>query len=162
MESTKHTRNFLLALAVILATFLPLLAVTSTPASAAGCSGRLIEHKAIRGDRTGNLFGYLDVYYNSSTGRNCVRTVSSSRTWGTRKPMFVGLYKCSQTRLGRCSVVARAEDQANYKYGSYQYYAGPRSLYAKSHCIAARGDIVFKGEHGDAFTPNYPGGSHCG
>jgi hypothetical protein len=162
MSPTRRARTALLTVAVAVAAFLPLLGGGSGTAEAAGCSGTLIEHRAIRGDKTGNLFGYLDVYYNGSTGRNCARTVSSSRTWGVRKPMFVGLYKCSQTSPGRCSVVSKAEDGPNYTYGSYQYYAGPVSLYAKGHCIAARGDIIYKGEHGDAFTPNYPGGSHCG
>ena len=156
-----RARTALLTVAAVLAAFMPLLGRTPSTAQAAGCSGTLIEHRAIRGDRTGNLFGYLDVYYDSSTGRNCARAVSSSRTWGVRKPMFVGLYKCSQTNPGRCSVVARAEDRSGQRYGSYQYYAGPVSLHAKGHCIAARGDIIFKGEHGDGLTPNYPGGSHC-
>jgi hypothetical protein len=157
-----RARTALLTVAAVLAAFMPLLGGTPSTAQAAGCSGALIEHRPIRGDRTGNLFGYLDVYYNSSTGRNCARTVSSARTWGVAKPMYVGLYKCSQTRRGGCTVVAKAEDKANFTYGSYAYYAGPRSLYAAGHCIAARGDIQFRGEHGAAFTPNYPGGSHCG
>lgn len=158
---TRRARMVLLTVAAVLAAFMPLLGGAPGTAQAAGCSGTLIEHRAIRGDKTGTLFGYLDVYYDASTGRNCARTVSSSRTWGAAKRMFVGLYKCEQTSPGRCSVVARAEDQPGYTYGWYRYYAGPVSLRAQDHCIAARGDIVFRGEHGDAFTPNYPGGSHC-
>lgn len=162
MQLNTRLRNMLLALVGILAAFMPLLVAGPSPVEAAGCSGSLIEHRAIRGDKTGHLFGYLDVYYNSSTGRNCAKAVSSSRTWGVRKPMYVGLYKCKQTSAGRCSVVAKAEDAPNFTYGYYRYYAGPVSLYARGHCIAARGDIQFKGEHGAAFTPHYPGGSHCG
>ncbi|MFJ2033311.1 hypothetical protein [Streptosporangium sp. NPDC087985] len=123
-----------------------LVAPGASPAQAADCSGSLIEHIAIK------TYGHLDVYYDSATKRNCVKTVSSSSTWGVSKPMAVYLVVCEETKPSS-SCRQRAMD---YDDGQYQYYAGPRSLPAGGRCIYAFGRIYSWEVSTSPIT------SHCG
>jgi hypothetical protein len=88
----------------------------------------------------GNAF----LTYNSSTGYNCVVTVSD--TQGT--PMILD----ARLRLHRTDTVWKYNE---YDRGTYNYYAGPLYLYAKNSCI----------DWGGAAASNYTRvdyGVHCG
>jgi len=107
------------------------------------------------------------VYYNSSSGKNCAKTISSSRTIGKKKPMAVGLYKCKTSIPNRrCVVIADAEDRPSPpadlpRYGSYEEYAGPVRVLARDRCIAAIGSIKWNGKTAYAATPHYNKSSFC-
>jgi hypothetical protein len=125
-------------------------------AQAADCSGSLSAHLAIRDPNTNNLLGSLDLYYSSSTGRNCARTNSSSLTYGKAKTMHVKLYRCAQTApSSRCDVTAQAADGPR----TYSYYAGPVSLYAPNNCIRAEGSVNWGSQAG--YVSTQPAASHC-
>ena len=121
------------ALAALAALTLAITLASTSPAQASGnCPGRLIEHKAL----TSGL-GWLDVYYDAATGRNCARTVSSAATWGVQKWMIVDLVRCTSTKPTQpCG-----DYDDVYDHGSYRFYAGPVSIAARGRCIAAFGFI---------------------
>jgi hypothetical protein len=97
-----------------------LLAVTSAPASAATtCSGSHLGNWSITG-------GYISVYYNSSTGYICAMTY-------TNKPGVSQHIMVSINVTGSSTV---HEDS-----GTYQYYAGPVSVYAANKCIDFDGQV---------------------
>ncbi|MEJ7632471.1 MAG: hypothetical protein WKF28_08175 [Rubrobacteraceae bacterium] len=131
------------------------------------CGGFRIFQKAIGTKYPGKPFGYLRVYYNSSTGKNCAKTISSSRTQGKKKPMFVGIYKCRTSIPNRrCGVVDDAEDRPTPnsglpRYGRYSHYAGPVRVRARDHCIAAIGSIKWNGKKAYAATPHYNKSTFC-
>jgi len=131
------------------------------------CGGFRIFQKAIGAKYPGKPFGYLKVFYSSSTGKNCAKAVSSSRTFGKAKPMAVGLYKCRTSIPNRrCIVIADAEDRPSPpadlpRYGRYEEYAGPVRVEARDRCIAAIGIIKWQGKRGYATTPNYNKSSFC-
>lgn len=80
-------------------------------------------------------FGYVEVYY--SNGYNCARTVSSSNTWGVSKTMSVELWVCSS------SATCRLLSPDDRDHGTYRYYAGPVSAYARDKCIWVVGNIYY-------------------
>jgi hypothetical protein len=81
------------------------------------------------------LFGYVEVYY--SNGYNCARTVSSSNTWGVSKTMSVELWVCAT------SSTCRLLSPDDRDHGTYRYYAGPVSAYARDKCIWVIGNIYY-------------------
>lgn len=114
-------------------------------ASAATCSGTRIAHKPIRASAssTSTVIGYLDVYYNSSNGYNCARTVHAGPAEGVRRNTAVVLYRCIQVNPGNgCTLDHSVNDT-----GNYAYYAGPVSLWAGTHCISVYGDIFWNGAY---------------
>ncbi|MET7333530.1 hypothetical protein [Nonomuraea sp. NPDC005650] len=94
-----------------------LVAATSAPAFAAGCSGTHLDNWSIRG-------GYIAVYYNSSTGRNCAMTFTNSP--GKVQYMMVSI-----------STSGASDRDA----GNFTTYAGPVSVYAKGKCISLQGQV---------------------
>lgn len=136
------------------------LASTSSAQAAGTCPGGLIAHQPL----TAGL-GWLDVYYDGTTGRNCARVVSSAGTWGVPKVMSVELVRCSSTKPSqRCGTYDTSRDR-----GTYKYYAGPVSISARGHCILAYGYVQTSSSSGYAQlgrtsylegTPAY--GVHCG
>lgn len=141
-------------------------AMASSASSAYACSGALIEHIPIKQGGTterlgtGQLLGYLDVYFNSGTGVNCARTNSADWNWGTQKWMMSYIAKCRQTSPSSvCSVIASDED-----YGDFRYFAGDVTVTAPSNCIKAVGGIDMPGYVGYTSTKLTNGGreaSHC-
>ncbi|MGW0807686.1 hypothetical protein [Nonomuraea sp. NPDC002799] len=127
------------------------LAVTAlaTPAEAAagvcGSSYSLVGSYAI--PATGTRVGTLEVYYSSSTGKNCALAVGYGSTYGVKntKAVFIGI-------AGSTTGWTDSDD------GSYEYYAGPVYVYAPGKCITAQG-VIFKGDDHDTRHLN---SAHCG
>ncbi|NBE95807.1 spore-associated protein A [Nonomuraea sp. KC401] len=91
---------------------------TAAPATAAGCSGTHLDNWSITG-------GYIAVYYNSSTGKNCAMTY-------TNKPGTKQYIRVDISASGGGSQTDR---------GSYTTYAGPVSVSAKGKCISFAGQV---------------------
>jgi hypothetical protein len=136
-------------------------------ASAAGCSGSLVEHKPMYGDGGGSysgIIGYLDIYYNSSTGNNCAMTRTAGAGYGHGDEIHVRLWRCTQTNPSttctRDSTIQRDE-------GFYSYYAGPVTVNSPTKCIHAEGfirlDVGYEPGLGwpQAYTQTSPAASHC-
>ncbi|SRR5579884_384239 len=105
--------------------------------AASPCSGSLISTNSITSNRA--EIGELDVYYDSSTGKNCAITQSGNQSWGVRKSMTVFLSICQQAGPGwGCN-------PSVFDSGNYSYYAGPVSLSARGQCIEATGSIQWNG-----------------
>lgn len=121
---------------------------------AAGCSGTRIEHIPVKyGSST---YGYLDVYYNSATGKNCAMTRATGAAYGNASYIDVYLARCTQSSPGStCTVDSSVADP-----GPFHYYAGPVSLSAANRCIFADGFIIYNGKA--AYARTYPAASHCG
>ncbi|MEO3891291.1 hypothetical protein [Nonomuraea sp. B5E05] len=94
-----------------------LVAAASAPASAAVCSGTHLDNWSITG-------GYIAVYYNSSTGRNCAMTYTNNP--GKAQYIMVSI-----------STSGASDRDA----GTYTTYAGPVSVYAKGKCISFQGQV---------------------
>ncbi|MEV8631215.1 hypothetical protein AB0395_06110 [Streptosporangium sp. NPDC051023] len=118
------------AIALIGATAVPL--SISTPANAASCGGSRIEHIAVNSG--GSTYGYLDVYYSSSTGRNCAR-LDRVVNYGTKKGMILQLWAC-QPGSNPCGQLDYESDS-----GQFGQYAGPVSVYGKGRCIQVQGSV---------------------
>lgn len=88
----------------------------------------------------GAKIGELDLYYNSSTGYNCVYLKSGNATWGKAKHMFVGISRCNETKPSNSCTTASSNFQV-VDSGTYKYEAGPVGVYAKGHCIEAEGKM---------------------
>ncbi|MER6945721.1 hypothetical protein ABT294_16980 [Nonomuraea sp. NPDC000554] len=108
----------LLALAGSVALGAGLLVGASSPAMAAGCAGKHLDNWPITG-------GYISVYYDSSTGRNCALTYTNKP--GTSQHIGVWL---SANGGGSTKQV-----------GTFKYYAGPVSVYGKGKCINFSGQV---------------------
>lgn len=122
----------------------------ATAASAQGtgvtshCSGTLIRHEPI------GSYGHLDIYYDSSSGFNCARTVSSSSTWGERKYMEITLAVC---RNSGCTNWGGTDAYFDQDYGQFKYYAGPVTVNGYGKCIRWWAQIK---------TKSLNGYGHCG
>jgi hypothetical protein len=115
------------------------------PSPKGPCPGSLIESIQIREGSainrvgTGQLLGWFNLYYDSATGENCARTVSSSFTSGKFKTMDATIHKCREKSAALdCTVVKTVSDQ-----GRYRFYAGPVKIAARRTCIFAYGYIEF-------------------
>ncbi|RJL29999.1 hypothetical protein [Bailinhaonella thermotolerans] len=91
----------------------------SAPAAAAGpCSGTHLGNWPISG-------GYIAVYWNSSTGKNCAATY-------TNKPgvkQFIGVW------------IDATGGGSDSDTGMFSYYAGPASVYARGKCVSFMGQV---------------------
>jgi hypothetical protein len=96
-----------------------LVGATASPAAAATCSGSHLGNWSITG-------GYISVYYNSSTGYNCAMTYTNKP--GVSQHILVGI-----------SVTNAATSKVDS--GTYKYYAGPVSVYARGKCIDFWGQV---------------------
>jgi hypothetical protein len=96
--------------------------ISSLPADAqstGNCSGSLIDSRSI-----GN--GVVKLFYNSSTGRNCVLTIANNTSKRKRMNAYVG----------RSDGTAFDDDP-----GNFFKYAGPVSVPARGKCIFWGGSI---------------------
>ncbi|MEV6111230.1 hypothetical protein AB0L59_01630 [Streptomyces sp. NPDC052109] len=132
--------------------------ILSAPAASAagyGCSGNQIDSYSVK-TSGGSQYATIYLYYDSSTGKNCAVTVSTSAGgYGSSKPMGAWLYVCTQTSpSGTCSTTTTQGDS-----GNYAYYAGPVSVYAAGHCILVDGSDQWNGVTAYGSSG---GASHCG
>jgi hypothetical protein len=109
-----------------------MLTALAAPASASPCSGSRIDTMSISG-------GYVAVYYNSSTGRNCALTY-------TNDPGHTQYIRITLSAQGGASQTDS---------GYYRYYAGPVSVYARHTCISYTGNVGGGPAEGTTWT-------HCG
>ncbi|MGN9840137.1 hypothetical protein ACTMTI_18635 [Nonomuraea sp. H19] len=113
------------------------LAVTAlaAPAEAAAtvCGSSYTKVGSYAIPQTGTRVGTLEVYYSSSTGKNCALAVGYGSTYGVKntKAVYIGLAGPG---------VPWADDNS----GSFEYYAGPVYVSAPGKCIAVQG-VIFKG-----------------
>lgn len=143
---------FLLIPAVILIAFFSANHFTTQAHAASPCSGSLISTKGITSN--GTAIGELDVYYDSSTGKNCAITQAGGPSWGIKKEMTVSLAICHKTGPSW-----NCDPGVNVDPGNYYYYAGPVSLGARGQCIMAEGGIFWNGVLNATSTgPGFCGG----
>lgn len=110
----------------------------SATSSGGSCVGQLISSSNVvedQGNSVGTVLGYLNVYWDSSTGQNCAVLNSASSDWGQTKWMSVDLYEAGNPY----------NDQSDNNY--YKYYAGPVSVPGAGRCIYADANISLE-------TPN--------
>jgi hypothetical protein len=116
----------LLSLAGSLVVGAGLLVGTAGPAAAAPCSGSHLGNWSISG-------GYIAIYYNSSTGYNCALTYTNNP--GVSQHIMV-------------SIGVSGSSTSYTDSGTYKYYAGPRSVYARGKCIDFSGEVGNRGIEG--------------
>jgi hypothetical protein len=132
--------------------------IAGPAALATACSGTLIESRNLMYGTT--KIGELDVYYNSSTSRNCARMNHAGPTGGKYSNTYVFIAVCYENvGGGNCTSVPGSGDD---DFGSYAYYAGPVTTQASSRgrCIVATGYITYAGYNRWVQISPYPG--HCG
>ncbi len=146
MNSFKTGRWILIIPALLIAMFAMINGSTSAYAAASPqtdtnhCSslGTLVDSISIV--RGGTTLGYLNIYYNSSNGYNCAKTVANDTT--LKKSMGVGIVACKETHESDiCTPVGDSKPYVDTDDGNYYEYAGPVGVSAKGHCIYARGNI---------------------
>ncbi|MFI6604206.1 hypothetical protein ACIBHX_48945 [Nonomuraea sp. NPDC050536] len=123
--------------------------------SGSNCVGTLVEEHDLKAP-SGKVLGYLNLYWDGSTGENCLTVTSSSIDWGIPKRMYADLYECATDIPTKCApvIVQRIDNQPNYRY-----QAGPISVPAAGHCILFVGGVNFGGEV--AYYNGAEVGSHC-
>lgn len=122
----------------------------AAPAQAAyGCSGSLLEAQPIVND-SGTRIGEIQVYWDSSRGRNCASTVHGGSTWGVNLFTLVEVFVCPTSQTSSClqgyDVRTRLGDWVSY-------YVWENSVSSSGRCVYARGWI------GSYYTTTKPG--HC-
>jgi hypothetical protein len=120
------------------------IAFSATPAAAASYNGGCGSGYSVIGSKDvgdGNAF----ITYNSSTGYNCVVTVSD--TPGT------AMYLDARLRIHRTDTVWKSGEM---DAGTFKYYAGPVYVYAKGSCID------YGGSAGNASYIQINYNVHCG
>ncbi|NJP92895.1 serine/threonine protein kinase [Nonomuraea sp. FMUSA5-5] len=117
----------LLAGAVLVTT--TTLAAVATPASAAGPCGSSYSRVGVYSigvEKYGYRTGILEVYYSSSTGKNCAITYGD------------GPY--ANTTSWKGVVISRGDGSGeDSDAGNYKYYAGPVYVSAPGQCIDVEG-----------------------
>ncbi|MEV3927702.1 hypothetical protein [Actinomadura coerulea] len=105
------------------------LVVNTTPASASspcGSAYSLIDVYALK-NSAGTRKGTLELYYSSSSRKNCVLTYGYGAWANTKNFKLAGIARYGQTFIS--------------DRGDYVYYAGPVYLYAPGSCISVVGYV---------------------
>jgi hypothetical protein len=121
-------------------------------ALSSSCPGVRIEHLPMTSGST--TYAFLDVYFDSSTGNNCAKTVSAGPAAGNASFIEVCLDRCTQTSPGStCTADVEQCDR-----GAFHSFAGPVSVHAPGHCITAFGDLTFNNVF---VSGELVGATHC-
>lgn len=134
----------------IVCTGLLLLAAVSASGTAVAqaCPGKLIAVKDIRNwDRAdGPKLGELQLYWDSTSNKNCARTVHTARTWNKPLKTSLIIQTCERKdfKNGYCTAGAK-----KYQNGVYKFQAGPLSLPGGNRCVWTQGGI-------DPYDPSRP------
>ncbi|MQA82546.1 MAG: hypothetical protein GEV10_29485 [Streptosporangiales bacterium] len=100
------------------------------------CSGRLVSGgKHTMSTKGGTLLGTVYVYYNSSTGKNCLYFYKAPRFQGTKHTETAiggGVSTQQLDPYGKCLYVGGFD---HFDCGAFTTYAGPISFPAKGRCI---------------------------
>jgi hypothetical protein len=145
-----------LASALLLTPLLSL-AAPSAASAATSCSGSLIDSAPIRAG--GHTYGTLDVYYNSSTGKNCAKATNAT---GVRRSMSVWVFRCKDgtgTTVANCKDLDGPVQGVNYDSGDYISYAGPVNTKGSSAGLCIRAGASMSLASSDATAAI---GGHCG
>ncbi|WP_159040946.1 hypothetical protein [Streptomyces sp. FxanaA7] len=121
-------------------------AEAATHSTACGSSYSRVGHYSLTSSfaQAANPGGYLDIYYSSSTGKNCAVVYPSSAHQGKTSNLEVDIRKSGNTTwIGQG--------------GDFTYYAGPVYVSAPGACIDALGII----EDGYQYRGGFYG-KHCG
>lgn len=127
----------------------PMADAEHTPEAAAlsSCPGILRNQIAMKSGST--TLGFLNVYFDSSTGDNCAMTVAAGPASGHATFIDVCLARCTQTSPGSgCTADAEQCDA-----GDFHFFAGPVFVHAPGHCISAAGILTFNGSTVSADLP---------
>lgn len=160
-QARRHRAASLLA-----ATCLTVAAVAASPliagtaAAASTCSGKQINHRNVIAKDNVKI-GEVRLFWNSSTGKNCVITVKQGRTYGFKSITRASLTRCENKSGTYC---LDQVDETNpvdnlVDDGVYSYYAGPVSVWAKGYCVQWWGDIQDTDGH---VYQAFVGSSNCG
>ena len=142
---TSHrARRLVTGLALTLALTPGLTLATGAPVAAAAtaCTGRHIDSESIR-DTAGKVYGTLDLYYDSSTRRNCAKAINGT---GHRHTMIVQITPCRRgtgATTYSCLATELFVQGKNMDEGNYISYAGPVNTIGPSAglCIEASAAI---------------------
>ncbi|MFI6457314.1 hypothetical protein ACIBF6_37880 [Streptosporangium amethystogenes] len=103
----------------------------ATPASAAGpCGGGYSRVGVYAIPASGARTGTLEVYYNSSSGKNCALTYGYGSYAGRVNRKQVGISLAGKSAW------------AGVDNGMFKYYAGPVYVSARGKCISLRGQVA--------------------
>lgn len=130
-----------------------------TAASLSSCPGVRIEHIPMKSGST--TLGFLDVYFDGSTGKNCAMTLAAGSASGHATSIDVFLTRCKQTSPSlTCTFDGTPVFEPNASHpGPFHSFAGPVLLSAAKKCIYAEGGLTFNGV---TVFVRLPGASHCG
>jgi lipoprotein-anchoring transpeptidase ErfK/SrfK len=129
----------------------------ATTSQCASSLGSLIQTIDIKDGST--VLGYVNIYYNSSNGYNCMETTSASATYGVSKVMDAYIVTCKETSPSTsCIDISESAPYYADDEGNYSYYAGPVGVYGAGHCIYASGYIYWKGQY---YFGDMSGAGHC-
>ncbi|MGZ9928310.1 hypothetical protein ACXNSR_00270 [Streptomyces sp. NC-S4] len=126
--------NKLRAVLTTLAVAAGLLVLSPTaPAQAAAmvsgssvCSGSLVDYQQM------GTYHKVEVYWNSSTQKNCAVLLSS---YGTKHSMHVSIQRCKETNPSTYCTPDLAAGAYAENAGNFGEYAGPVTVYTGNKCI---------------------------
>ncbi|MEU7339927.1 MULTISPECIES: hypothetical protein [unclassified Streptomyces] len=122
-----------------------LLWAPAASAGAYGCGGSEVGTYPVDADN-GVRYGWIHVYYDSSTGKNCaVNVATSAGGYGKAKRMYMHLMECSSGSVRSYEDCRVIEDDTDVRT-DYKYYAGPVSVTAPDHCLIMTGSISYNGQ----------------
>lgn len=136
-------------------------AVAAAPAASAGsygCAGNYVGQNAIK-TSGGAVWGYVDVYWNASTGKNCaVAVANSAGYYGTKTYKELFLYECATDTAGYSGGCVPIAQQ--YQGDEFYDYAGPLSVPGTGHCISVIADLHSPDDSAEAQVDSAP--EFCG
>jgi hypothetical protein len=128
--------------------------LAAAPASAAnGCSGVLQSTSDIVTDANTRI-GQIQLYWNSSTGTNCVSTVHVGPSVGVQTWTYTEVDVCATNQQTSCFLPT---DKQYYAGGNYSYYVWENSGPSAHHCVYAYGEMDWGGQVWSNFIPS----GHC-
>ncbi|WNI24168.1 hypothetical protein [Streptomyces sp. ITFR-16] len=98
----------------------------ATVAGSSVCSGSLVDYQQM------GTYHKLEVYWNSSTKKNCAVLLTS---YGTKHEMTVSVQRCTETSPSAYCTPDSGSGAFSQDTGKYGEYAGPVTVTAGSKCI---------------------------
>ncbi|MEE1739974.1 hypothetical protein [Streptomyces sp. BE147] len=126
-----------------------------------GCGGSEIDSYAVK-TSGGTVYGYIHLYYDSSTGKNCavnVATAAGGAGTATVKNVYMARCVAGSTAGKGCSVDLTLYDPPFGSSTKFTSYAGPVSFNAAGRCILIGGAIVSPAGNVGSYSSL---ATHCG
>ncbi len=128
---------------------------SSAAAGGWGCSGSEVSDSPYAvSTSTGDVYGYLHLYWDSSTGMNCAVTVKTGALSGPRTYTSVNLAACAGDTPDACTTWVDDSPQGGY----FTSYAGPVSVRGAGHCVELSGQIS---NNNSVWASAHKGPFHC-